>query len=203
MFLIIGPLEHGGRQTQQKAPCRLQKGLFGQWSYLDSGIICLICPWKCLRVLCTLCDSSHVPADLSCVCMHVYACVHVVPDAVLSWLQGYDNTESSVRKASVFCLVAIYSVIGEELKPHLAQLTGSKVLSSAASLSMSTHTRTLGNLLNRCRALSSSHVGIFEPDPTSCPIIKQGGVAPLSLHHVSLSYVRPEGQVHPTGGTLP
>lgn len=42
-------------------------------------------------------------------------------------LQGYDNTESSVRKASVFCLVAIYSVIGEELKPYLAQLTGSKV----------------------------------------------------------------------------
>lgn len=27
----------------------------------------------------------------------------------------------------MFCLVAIYSVIGEELKPHLAQLTGSKV----------------------------------------------------------------------------
>lgn len=44
-------------------------------------------------------------------------------------LQGYDNTESSVRKASVFCLVAIYSVIGEELKPYLAQLTGSKVRS--------------------------------------------------------------------------
>lgn len=41
--------------------------------------------------------------------------------------QGYDNTESSVRKASVFCLVSIYSVIGEELKPYLAQLTGSKV----------------------------------------------------------------------------
>lgn len=32
-----------------------------------------------------------------------------------------------MRKASVFCLVAIYSVIGEELKPYLAQLTGSKV----------------------------------------------------------------------------
>lgn len=42
--------------------------------------------------------------------------------------QGYDNTESSVRKASVFCLVAIYSVIGEDLKPHLQQLTGSKVI---------------------------------------------------------------------------
>lgn len=32
-----------------------------------------------------------------------------------------------MRKASVFCLVAIYSVIGEELKPYLSQLTGSKV----------------------------------------------------------------------------
>ncbi len=49
-------------------------------------------------------------------------------------LQGYDNTESSVRKASVFCLVAIFSVIGEELKPHLAQLTGSKVSSHARRL---------------------------------------------------------------------
>ncbi len=51
--------------------------------------------------------------------MNVCMCVCV--------FQGYDNTESSVRKASVFCLVAIYSVIGEDLKPHLQQLTGSKV----------------------------------------------------------------------------
>lgn len=42
-------------------------------------------------------------------------------------LQGYDNPESSVRKACVFCLVAIYAVIGDDLKPHLSQLTGSKV----------------------------------------------------------------------------
>lgn len=41
--------------------------------------------------------------------------------------QGYDNTESSVRKACVFCLVAIYTVIGEDLKPHLSQLSSSKV----------------------------------------------------------------------------
>lgn len=41
--------------------------------------------------------------------------------------QGYDNSESSVRKACVFCLVAVHAVIGEELKPHLSQLTGSKV----------------------------------------------------------------------------
>lgn len=42
-------------------------------------------------------------------------------------MQGYDNSESSVRKACVFCLVAIYAVIGEDLKPHLSQLSGSKV----------------------------------------------------------------------------
>ena len=42
-------------------------------------------------------------------------------------LQGYDNSESSVRKASVFCLVAIYLVIGDELHPHVEHLSGSKV----------------------------------------------------------------------------
>ena len=42
-------------------------------------------------------------------------------------VQGYDNSESSVRKSCVFCLVAIYAVIGEELKPHLSQLSSSKV----------------------------------------------------------------------------
>lgn len=41
--------------------------------------------------------------------------------------QGYDNSESSVRKACVFCLVAIHAVIGDDLKPHLSQLSSSKV----------------------------------------------------------------------------
>lgn len=52
----------------------------------------------------------------------------MLPSIEYVWLaQGYDDTESSVRKASVFCLVAVYAVIGEELKPYLSQLTGSKV----------------------------------------------------------------------------
>lgn len=42
-------------------------------------------------------------------------------------LQGYDNSESRVRKASVFCLVAVYLVVGDELRPHLSKLSGSKV----------------------------------------------------------------------------
>lgn len=80
-------------------------------------------------------DSSHVPADPRPVCACVHGGVRAPPDATCSLpLQGYDNTESSVRKASVFCLVAIYSVIGEDLKPHLAQLTGSKVASAARHL---------------------------------------------------------------------
>ena len=42
--------------------------------------------------------------------------------------QCYDHVESSVRKASVFCLVAIHSAVGEEtLMPHLAELSGTKM----------------------------------------------------------------------------
>lgn len=53
--------------------------------------------------------------------------------------QGYDNSESSVRKACVFCLVAIYAVIGEDLKPHLSQLASSKVTVPSGSAAVSQH----------------------------------------------------------------
>ena len=42
-------------------------------------------------------------------------------------LRGYSHSESSVRKASVFCLVAIYSVVGEKLREHLNKLSSSQV----------------------------------------------------------------------------
>ncbi len=45
----------------------------------------------------------------------------------LCFLQSYDHAESSIRKASVFCLVAIHGVIGEQLKIYLSDLPGSKV----------------------------------------------------------------------------
>ena len=79
------------------------------------------------------------PVTCVCVCLADFQSLTLVL-AVCS--QGYDNTESSVRKASVFCLVAIYSVIGEDLKPHLAQLTGSKVLAAMYLKSSRTHTQT-------------------------------------------------------------
>jgi len=39
-------------------------------------------------------------------------------------IRGYSHSESSVRKASVFCLVAIHSVVGDKLRdrPHQTQL---------------------------------------------------------------------------------
>ena len=42
--------------------------------------------------------------------------------------QAYDNVESSVRKASVFCIVSLHQLVGEvALQPHLECLNGSKM----------------------------------------------------------------------------
>ena len=43
-------------------------------------------------------------------------------------LKAYDHAESSVRKAAVFCLVAIHNIAGSEnVNPYFKQLAGSKV----------------------------------------------------------------------------
>nr|XP_023853653.1 CLIP-associating protein 1-like [Salvelinus alpinus] len=92
-------------------------------------------PEQCIKVLCPIVLHTHDGAGGA---MSLYEgdegvpnvwCTQSMSNIVLMSLcvKGYDNTESSVRKASVFCLVAVYSVIGEELKPYLAQLTGSKM----------------------------------------------------------------------------
>ncbi|XP_055966423.1 CLIP-associating protein 1 isoform X4 [Sorex fumeus] len=92
-------------------------------------------PEQCIKVLCPIIQTADYPINLAAIKMQTKVVERIAKDSLLQLLadiipgllQGYDNTESSVRKASVFCLVAIYSVIGEELKPHLAQLTGSKM----------------------------------------------------------------------------
>ena len=38
--------------------------------------------------------------------------------------------ESSVRKASVFCLVEMHCVVGEKLRPHLSKLSSSQVMNN-------------------------------------------------------------------------
>ena len=42
-------------------------------------------------------------------------------------MQAYDNVESSVRKAAVFCMVALHQLVGDDLQPHLETLNGSKL----------------------------------------------------------------------------
>ncbi|XP_035988473.1 CLIP-associating protein 1a isoform X20 [Fundulus heteroclitus] len=92
-------------------------------------------PEQCIKVLCPIVQTADYPINLAAIKMQTKvieriakdSLLQLLPDIIPGLLQGYDNTESSVRKASVFCLVAIYSVIGEDLKPHLAQLTGSKM----------------------------------------------------------------------------
>uniref|UniRef100_A0A674NS76 Cytoplasmic linker associated protein 1a n=1 Tax=Takifugu rubripes TaxID=31033 RepID=A0A674NS76_TAKRU len=90
---------------------------------------------QCIKVLCPIVQTADYPINLAAIKMQTKVIeripkeplVQLLPDIMPGLLQGYDNTESSVRKASVFCLVAMYSVIGEDLKPHLTQLTGSKM----------------------------------------------------------------------------
>ncbi|XP_030628907.1 CLIP-associating protein 1-like isoform X1 [Chanos chanos] len=92
-------------------------------------------PEQCIKVLCPIIQTADYPINLAAIKMQTKVIERIaqeslhqlLPDIIPGLLQGYDNTESSVRKASVFCLVAIYSVIGEDLKPHLSQLTGSKM----------------------------------------------------------------------------
>jgi hypothetical protein len=46
---------------------------------------------------------------------------------IIIFLQAYDNVESSVRKASVFCMVSLHQLVGDELQQHLESLNGSKL----------------------------------------------------------------------------
>ncbi|XP_037131956.1 CLIP-associating protein 1-A-like isoform X5 [Syngnathus acus] len=92
-------------------------------------------PEQCIKVLCPIVQTADYPINLAAIKMQTRAVERITKEPLLQLLhdiipgllQGYDDTESSVRKASVFCLVAIYAVIGEELKPFLSQLTGSKM----------------------------------------------------------------------------
>uniref|UniRef100_A0A8C5E7U2 TOG domain-containing protein n=1 Tax=Gouania willdenowi TaxID=441366 RepID=A0A8C5E7U2_GOUWI len=94
-----------------------------------------ISPDQCIKVLCPIIQSADYPINLAAIKMQTKvveripseSLISMLPEIVPGLVQGYDNSESSVRKACVFCLVAIYAVIGEDLKPHLSQLSSSKV----------------------------------------------------------------------------
>ncbi|KAM4842565.1 CLIP-associating protein 2 isoform 29-T29 [Thomomys bottae] len=94
-----------------------------------------ISPEQCIKVLCPIVQTADYPINLAAIKMQTKVIERVsketlnllLPEIMPGLIQGYDNSESSVRKACVFCLVAVHAVIGDELKPHLSQLTGSKM----------------------------------------------------------------------------
>uniref|UniRef100_A0A8C3VA94 Cytoplasmic linker associated protein 2 n=1 Tax=Catharus ustulatus TaxID=91951 RepID=A0A8C3VA94_CATUS len=94
-----------------------------------------ISPDQCIKVLCPIIQTADYPINLAAIKMQTKVIERVsketltqlLPEIVPGLVQGYDNSESSVRKACVFCLVAVHAVIGDDLKPHLSQLTGSKM----------------------------------------------------------------------------
>ncbi|XP_062969608.1 CLIP-associating protein 2 isoform X9 [Cynocephalus volans] len=94
-----------------------------------------ISPEQCIKVLCPIIQTADYPINLAAIKMQTKVIERVsketlnllLPEIIPGLIQGYDNSESSVRKACVFCLVAVHAVIGDELTPHLSQLTGSKM----------------------------------------------------------------------------
>eukprot|EP00731_Ephydatia_muelleri_P012716 Em0007g26a len=76
---------------------------------------------------------------------------------VPSVVRGYCHTESSVRKTSVFCLVAIHAVVGEKIREYLSKLTSSQVTHEAAQAG----SRSNGTLQSE----GHEHVGVEGADP--------------------------------------
>ncbi|CAH1773834.1 unnamed protein product [Owenia fusiformis] len=91
---------------------------------------------QCVRVLKPIVETAAYPINLAGIKMLTKvvegmedkaACEKLLSQMIPGLIRGYDNSESSVRKASVFCLVALYNIMGEDLKVHLGDLNGSKM----------------------------------------------------------------------------
>ncbi|XP_072024404.1 LOW QUALITY PROTEIN: CLIP-associating protein 1-like [Amphiura filiformis] len=94
-----------------------------------------LAPDQSVRVLCPIIQTAEVPVNQAAIKM-LTKVVEIMSQAEISeimeelipvLLKSYDHAESSIRKASVFCLVAIHGVIGEQLKLYLSDLAGSKM----------------------------------------------------------------------------
>lgn len=92
-------------------------------------------PEPCARVLKPLIESSEFPKNLMAIRMmqktidqmSVDLANKLLPDLLMCLLIAWDSPHSPVRKASVFCLVSLYMIIGENLRPHLTNLSSSKI----------------------------------------------------------------------------
>ncbi|XP_071824889.1 CLIP-associating protein 1-like isoform X4 [Apostichopus japonicus] len=92
-------------------------------------------PEQSIKVLCPIIQTAEVPVNQAAIKMltkviegMAYPEVKtVLSDIVPVLVKAYDNPDSSVRKASVFCLVAIHTCVGDEIKEFLDDLSGSKM----------------------------------------------------------------------------
>ncbi|XP_076818467.1 CLIP-associating protein 1-B-like isoform X12 [Clavelina lepadiformis] len=94
-------------------------------------------PLICIRVLSPLTRSNNNEGVQACLKMLTNAINRcssdelsrqTVTELVPGLLQCYDNPESGIRKAAVFCLVALHRIIGDaELCQHLTSLPGGKM----------------------------------------------------------------------------
>lgn len=98
---------------------------------------------NCLRVLTQIVLTAEYPVSLAAIKMQTQVVENAevslepfLPQIMPGLLRGYDDKESSVRKASVFCMVALYLQVGEKLMPFLKDLSGSKVSLPHGSLSV-------------------------------------------------------------------
>ncbi|XP_073237164.1 CLIP-associating protein 1-A-like isoform X3 [Porites lutea] len=93
-------------------------------------------PEVCLQALAPVLRDADFPVNLAALKMTIKVVEDIdsetveenLGEVVPGLVRCYDHVESSVRKASVFCLVAIHGVVGEDiLMPHLAELSGTKM----------------------------------------------------------------------------
>ncbi|XP_068670477.1 CLIP-associating protein 1-A-like isoform X5 [Montipora foliosa] len=93
-------------------------------------------PDLCLQALSPVLRDAEFPVNLAALKMTMKVVEDIdsetveenLGELVPGLIRCYDHVESSVRKASVFCLVAIHSSVGEDiLMPHLAELSGTKM----------------------------------------------------------------------------
>ncbi|PVD35984.1 hypothetical protein C0Q70_02954 [Pomacea canaliculata] len=94
-----------------------------------------ISPEQALPILNSIIQTAKFPIHWAAIKMQVEVVKLVSPevltralaDTVPGLLMGYDDSDSRVRKASVFCLVNIYMAVGEGLRPYLTELNSSKL----------------------------------------------------------------------------
>uniref|UniRef100_A0A5F9DPJ8 Uncharacterized protein n=1 Tax=Oryctolagus cuniculus TaxID=9986 RepID=A0A5F9DPJ8_RABIT len=106
-----------------------------------SALATSITPEQCIKVPGPIIQTTDYPINMAAIKMQTNVIVRkskeplnlLLPESMLGLIQGYDHSESSVQEAGVFCLVAVHAVIGDELKPHLSQLTSNKIFVIFAS----------------------------------------------------------------------